>query len=643
MTYQDFFKLNDTPFRLTPDVDYFFSNGGHGEALETLLYSIRSGEGFVQITGRPGVGKTILVRHLLNQLGEKTKTALILHPRLNAEDLLKVILEDLGVPPDVIQNNTKEGLLRFFRKHLVETGRQGCTTVVIIDEAQEIPEDTLEELRLLSNLETEKKKLLSIILVGQTELEKKLNRRSLQQLHQRITIRYRIEPFERTETVAYILHRLAVAGASGNILFSKSVLHAIHRQSAGIPRQINIICERALMAACVQGVHRINNSHLKRAVESYLGTARGFTRQRYALLTAFFIVVMLIGGVWWAFFPNLPESFALYGKAPDRFNNSSTRNSEAAGQISTDDRKEEAPLSHVSTTHAPPSVDELSTAKELSAVDKISTAPEMSSAGNLERPPVDMLPENWRCLVIHRHLGLGQVWKGNGRSVHPAASFEIHDLPLDDGIYILGKDADARHFIFNHLDFAPWHRYQDLAELFWSQCCKDAGLPAIPLIVRSGDGEVLQSHLPETSTEIRNLVKGWASAWRAMNVETYIQYYGPIVINHRSRIDKPTVLSREQYYQQKEQLFQKKRFIALQISRPVCILSPVNTDTAVAIFSQRYVSDYYMDEGIKTLFLRRIKEGDEPLPVWKIEGRFWIPMLQSPDGKGNRMGDDILS
>ncbi|RZB36044.1 MAG: general secretion pathway protein A [Desulfobacteraceae bacterium Eth-SRB2] len=627
MIYQAFFKLNDTPFRLTPDVDYFFSNGGHGEALETLLYSIRSSEGFVQITGRPGVGKTILVRRLLNQLGKKVKTALILHPRLNAEDLLKVILEDLGVPSDVIQNNTKEGLLRFFRKHLVETGRQGCTTVVIVDEAQEIPEDTLEELRLLSNLETEKKKLLSIILVGQTELEKKLNRRSLKQLHQRITIRYRIEPFTRNETVAYILHRLAIAGAAGNIIFPKRVLHAIHRKSAGIPRRINIICERTLMAACVQGVHRINNSHLKRAVESYLGTARGLNRTRYVLLTAFFIVVVLIGGVWWAFFPNLPESLALYGKAPDRFNNSPTRNSGAEGQMSTDNRKEEAPLSHVSNTHATPSVDELSAAKELSAVDKISTVPEMSSAGNLERPPVDMLPENWRCLVIHRHLGLGQVWKGHGRSVHPAASFEINDMPLDDGIYILGKDADARHFIFNPHDFAPWHRYQDLAELYWSQFCGDVDLPAIPLIVRSGEGEVLQSHLPETSTEIRNLVKGWASAWRAMNIETYIQYYAPTLIQYRSRRNKPTVLSRKQYYLQKGRLFQKKSFIALQISEPVCIISPANPDTAVAIFSQRYVSNHYMDEGIKTLFLRRIKEGEGAIPAWKIEGRFWIPML----------------
>jgi type II secretory pathway predicted ATPase ExeA len=614
MTYQSFFKLNDTPFRLTPDVDYFFSSESHGSALETLLYSIRSGEGFVQITGQPGVGKTILVRHLLNQLGENVKTALILHPRLNAEDLLKVILEDLGVSLDVIQNNTKEGLLRYFRKHLLETGREGCNTVVIVDEAQEIPEDTLEELRLLSNLETEKKKLLSIILVGQTELEEKLNRRSLSQLHQRITIRYRIEPFSRNETTAYILHRLSIAGAAGNINFSDKVLKAIHKHSGGIPRRINVICERALMAACIEGVKKIKNSHLKSALESYLGAPQGFNRRRYALSAAILMgILIIIGGSWWAFSPDFPKSFALYGKTLERFNNGIIPKSEAPAEITTENLSDKADLLQSSNG------------------DPLTSLAEMSNPENPEIPPIDMLPENWRCLLIDRYLGQGQVWEGNGKSVYLKASFEAQDIHLKEGVYILGTDEEGTPFIFNHLDFSPWHGKQDLADLLWSQFSGDMSQQIIPLIVRSGESEVGGTHFQQDSAEIRRLIEGWASAWRSLDIDTYIQYHGPSYIHYHSMRNEPTVISREKYYRQKARLFKKTGFVALQISEPVCIINPANPDTAVAIFSQRYVSINYRDEGIKAFFLRRIREGDEKKAVWKIEGRFWTAVPSESD------------
>ncbi|MDY6852120.1 MAG: AAA family ATPase, partial [Thermodesulfobacteriota bacterium] len=192
MDYEQFFGLKDTPFRLTPDPDYYFPSDVHKEALQTLLYSIRAHEGFIQITGDPGTGKTLTLRTLLKQLGDEVTTALILNPRLSPEELLKVILEDLGLSPLKMEEKTKEELLRFFRDILLEKAQKGVTTVLIIDEAQNLPNDTLEELRLLSNLETEKKKLLQIILVGQVELEEKLRNPELRQLDQRITIRYRL-------------------------------------------------------------------------------------------------------------------------------------------------------------------------------------------------------------------------------------------------------------------------------------------------------------------------------------------------------------------------------------------------------------------------------------------------------------------
>lgn len=642
MTYQDFFKLKDTPFRLTPDVDYFFQSEGHGNALQTLLYSIRSGEGFVQITGRPGVGKTMLVRFLLNQLGEKVQTALILHPRLDPDDLLKVILEDLGVSSQTIQNNSKEGLLRFFRQQLLETARQGCNTVIIVDEAQEIPDDTLEELRLLSNLETEKSKLLSIILVGQTELEDKLNHQSLKQLFQRITIRYRIEPFSRNETEAYIFHRLAIAGATGNIRFSKKVLDAIHKKSSGIPRKINIICERALMAASIEGVNKIGNKHLKMAMESYLGTSEKSNHHHYAYLTAFFIVILIIGGILLALLQNFPKSIALNDKnsdlprsesslAPETPDKSAAKASEEIIESSntTDNQTGSAPNTSPNTEPIS-EPDQIPSGEPIQIENQTEVAGQASDIEKTDNPPVLMMPENWRCIVIDRHLGQIQVWEGTGSSVHLASTLPAGDIQLADGIYILGKEGEGPPFIFNHHDFSPREWYKNLAEEYWDKFCQDIEISAVPIIIRSGESKLEQTNLAKTSSEISKFIKDWASAWRSSDIERYIQYYGPTLIDYRIEQKAPIVLSREQYYKQKGQLFQKREFIALQISEAVSIVDPGNPDSAVALFFQRYASSHYMDEGLKLLFLRQIKQENDSLPSWVIEGRFWVPLTVAP-------------
>ncbi len=274
MDYKQFFGLKEHPFRLTPDPDFFFPSDSHREALETLLYSIKSGEGFVQITGIPGTGKTLLLRTILRELGKDISTALILNPMLSPPELLRVILEDLGIDLSIMDNKPKETLIRYFRDFLLTRANKGIKTIIIIDEAQNLPKETMEELRLLSNLETDKEKLLQIILVGQLELEEKLLSPELKQLHQRITIRYRLKYLTKEDTGAYIYHRLRIAaGGSGaeNIQFPPSVLKYIHNFSAGTPRLINIICERSLMSAYVEGKKTIEKKHAKKAVESIRG------------------------------------------------------------------------------------------------------------------------------------------------------------------------------------------------------------------------------------------------------------------------------------------------------------------------------------------------------------------------------------
>jgi general secretion pathway protein A len=203
MSYEEFFHLKDAPFRLTPDPDYFFPSGVHKEALDTMVYSIRTGEGFVMITGTPGVGKTLLVRKLLRELGDKVNLALVLNPTISPRELLSVILDDLGITTmEESQNVSQEMLLRRFRDNLLNKSSQGIKTIIIIDEAQNLPKATLEELRMLSNLESDKEKLLQIILVGQLELEERLQYDEMKQLAQRITIRYRLTPLSSEETGA---------------------------------------------------------------------------------------------------------------------------------------------------------------------------------------------------------------------------------------------------------------------------------------------------------------------------------------------------------------------------------------------------------------------------------------------------------
>lgn len=300
MAYEDFFGFKEPPFRLTPDPDYYFPSDVHKKALQSLLYSIRAGEGFAQITGEPGTGKTLILRTLLKELGNEVNTALILNPKLTPQELLGTILEDLGIDPSRIQERSKEERFRYFREYLLEEANQGISTVIIIDEAQNLPNDTMEELRLLSNLETEKKKLLQIILVGQVELEKKLQSPELKQLDQRITIRYRMRPLSRINTIAYVNHRLQIAGG-GSACFSPRVLGTVYKYSRGVPRLINIICERALMAAFVEGKNTIGKPQIKKAMESIEGEKELKTgwlpmRPATALLLGLFLIVAVIGG-----------------------------------------------------------------------------------------------------------------------------------------------------------------------------------------------------------------------------------------------------------------------------------------------------------------------------------------------------------
>ena len=260
--YLDFYKLREKPFSAVPDTAFLFKSREHSSALEHLLYGINSKDGFMLITGDVGTGKTTLCRALLNELNEKSETALIFNPPSTPVELLQSILQDLGIPYSA---ETKKELIDKLNQYLLRYAEKERGVVVIIDEAQDLSEDVLEELRLLSNLETEKEKLIQIILSGQPELLEKLSKHSLRQLFQRISIHYNLNPLSREEVESYIQYRLLKAGSSGDISFSKPALKNIFHCTQGVPRLINLVCDKALLAGYVAQKKEISESMVREA------------------------------------------------------------------------------------------------------------------------------------------------------------------------------------------------------------------------------------------------------------------------------------------------------------------------------------------------------------------------------------------
>jgi len=264
--YEAQLGCHERPFALVPDPRYFFASQGHRQALNHLLYGIRREEGFVVITGEVGTGKTTLCRTLLKRLDPNVDTAVILNPSQSEEELLLAILGDLGiaVPPSA----TRKELLDALNAHLLESRAAGRRVVLIVDEAQDLPVRILEQIRLLSNLETEREKLIQIILVGQVELSPKLCQRSLRQLNQRVAVRFRLPTLRPKETRAYVQHRLSRAGSERHDLFTWGALRLVHHLSGGVPRLINVVCDRALTAMYARRLNRVKASTIRLAWRS---------------------------------------------------------------------------------------------------------------------------------------------------------------------------------------------------------------------------------------------------------------------------------------------------------------------------------------------------------------------------------------
>lgn len=266
--YLEHYGLTEPPFDITPNPRFLFYSAKHREAYNHLLYGIRERKGFVQLTGEVGAGKTTLCRAMLEQLNDHFSTALILNPVMSADELMKAIAMEYGLPVNGLDRLNTLAVINQFLLQQVERGKE---TVLIIDEAQDLTDELLEQVRLLSNLETDNRKLLQIVLMGQPELRDRLNNPRLKQLRQRITVRYHLNALNRTEVSHYIQHRLQVSGANGAPRFTRPALWRIHRYSGGIPRLVNAVCDKALLAGFVQQQNQIGYRMIGRAVRELEG------------------------------------------------------------------------------------------------------------------------------------------------------------------------------------------------------------------------------------------------------------------------------------------------------------------------------------------------------------------------------------
>ncbi len=276
--YEAFYGFREKPFNLTPDPKYLYLSGKHGEAFAHLEFGLKERGGFVVITGEVGTGKTTLCRYFLDRLDEKTESAFILYPALTSVELLRAVCEDLGIEE---KGWSAKEWVDILHRFLLESRAKEKNIVLVIDEAQNLDSKVLEQIRLISNLETTTEKLIQIVLIGQTELSDLLSQNDLRQLAQRVTARYHLGPLTREETNGYIRHRLGVVGGAGKVSFSPAALKAIHRFSNGIPRLINLVCDRTLLAGFVTNRREIDGQIARRAVKELENVPAGFKVKRW--------------------------------------------------------------------------------------------------------------------------------------------------------------------------------------------------------------------------------------------------------------------------------------------------------------------------------------------------------------------------
>jgi len=291
--YEKYYGLNEKPFSLTPDTEFYFQSQPHQQALNVLLVAIESGDGFIKLTGEVGTGKTLLCRKLLNHLDASYDTIYIPNPYMSCDALLQAVAEEMGLQIKPSQNS----VLAAINQKLIDNAASQRRTVILLDEAQSLPQDSLEAIRLLSNLETEKNKLVQIVLFGQPELDVTLQQKGIRQLQQRIVHACRLQSLSAVSVGEYVEHRLSAAGYFGPRLFSESAIHALVKKSHGVPRLVNLLCDKAMMLAHASGEFHVHRKHIQLAANDSHQVASDFLPRLALSIGGVFMLSLMQAGL----------------------------------------------------------------------------------------------------------------------------------------------------------------------------------------------------------------------------------------------------------------------------------------------------------------------------------------------------------
>jgi type II secretory pathway predicted ATPase ExeA len=647
MTYERFFQLKDRPFRLSPDTEYFFPSAVHKDIMQHLLYSINTEEGFVEITGEPGIGKTITLRSLVEQINEEVLISMIVNPTISSEELLKAVALDFGLRPQDIENQSGEHILRLIQVRLIDLVEQGTIAVIVIDEAQNLSDRALEQICLISNIEIHKKKAVKIILVGQLELENNLQRPELKKIFQRITVRCRLTPLSKKDTILYINHRIRVAGGLEfrQPQFSKKVINMIYEHSNGLPRLINLICERSLMAAFAEKKTSLTKSHVKKAIKSFQpkeSVAKAYKRKiRVQLTLTGIIIAICLGGAIYLFqnllkSDNEPLKQTIMPSQSLKHQKDPKKNQKHAKSFSQADQHIKKTLQDVSVRS---SKSETATQSQgLSKNNFKSNSAKMASIKKEAPPKVSpdkvfpgqlmTISPGQRIIIFFPDINKMVIWKQTDKKPEHIKTINMY-TNLREGIYLLGRDKKLQPFLLNPF-IAQNSIPKSLPETFLHNVGDILSDQLIPVLVYLS-GKTFDHPIYDNAKTCCSLVEQWALAWRSKRIDDYLNFYDTdgiqfYKINHQARH-----MEWEKMKTTKALTFARTTEMTLDILYLNGIIDPANPKAAIVMFHQRYKARNYSDEGIKVLFLSQKypKHDRSTIPlekqaVWRITGRFWI-------------------
>ena len=611
--YLNYLGLSEKPFGLTPDTDFYFDSETHKEALEHLKFFLGQREGIALIYGEVGSGKTILSRMFLNSLDKAVyNTALILNPIMDEEEFIKEIMGELGIS---WENSSKKSLLDNLSSFFIEEHKKGRDTILVIDESQVLSRKLLELIRIISNIETEKEKILHIVLFAQTEFMDTLHKPDMKNLSQRITVVYKLKHFSQKETMAYITFRLYKAGSKSSLHFSDGAVSLIYKASQGCPRLINMICDRCMLVLYSQSENIVSDKMVNSVIndESVIflkQTGSGARLSRKYLIPLGIIVFLLLCLVFSFFYTDAIHKWMDYSR-------------KKASQIKTT----ETPIttsSKTSQSSCPSYIISAESGEYVLICEKDTRTVQLYKKGD---SGFDLL-KSFPCVI-------GKIHSYNQHYEDPS---------IPEGVFFLTKfiAIDGLRPVYGYgayvLNFPNLLNFKEGKKDGWIWLhghSKDKGLRSNPentkLGIAIGNDSMKEIHtiIGQTGTpfvivrkidyientvrenikrEVLSFLASWKQSWESTNTERLLAHYSNGFIgNQREGLDV--------FKQIKEKVNKTKRFIRIDIEKPCIFLSPVSGETvAVVRFRQKYSSDNFSDESIKVLYLQ--KKGTE----WKIIG-----------------------